>query len=360
MTTVLDNIRRRLNHGTDQDREQYLAHPEPAIRALAIKRHTSPSVEQLVRASQDEDPCVREAVVDKKLPTIHFIEWLQREKNRRLFDRLLSNSYLPKHINPRTVLYALKDEKLNEADLMDAFNTFKSSYEESKEIEDYKHLNLILSKIMAHPACSDKIHRMMFELKDPFFDSAKGHCATIWEAMSESPNISAMTIVDILGMDYYFDDFEIFGSHPRLNLIANPYVSANVWDQVFLRVVPQHGHIKRLFEEGRLSFNGVWNGVECLRQHGYMIGFEAETVRGLFACLSKDDICKLFQQGKIDLDSYMFYDNQEDEDYTMGEYLMEYHPSEYELITASILESKLRTSYETTDVSLNTNRRPHL
>ncbi len=209
MTTVLDNIRRQLNHGTDQEREQYLAHPEPAIRALAIKSHTSPSVEQLIQASQDEDPCVREAVVE-------------------------------------------------------------------------------------------------------------------------------------------------------LTLITNKSISADSWDQVLLSAIPQHGHIKILFEEGRLSFNGVWNGIECLRQHGFMIGFQDETLKGLFACLDKDNICKLFQQGRIDLDSFMFYDNQEEEDYTMGEYLMEYHPSEYELLTASILESKLRTTHEGMDVSLNTNSRPRL
>lgn len=357
MTTVLDNIRRQLNHGTDQEREQYLAHPEPAIRALAIKSHTSPSVEQLIQASQDEDPCVREAVVDKKFPTAHFIEWLQREKNHQLFDRLLSNSFLPKHINPRTVLDALKDEKLTESDLMDTFATFRASHEECNEIEKYKHVNLIMAGVASHHACSDRIHRMMLRLKDPFYDVAKGTCVTIWEAMAKSPNVSANTIENLFKMDFDITDP---GSHPRLNLISNVNISASHWDQAFLKVVPQPGDIKKLFEEGRLSFNGVWNGLECLRNFGYMIGFQDETLRSLFACINKDDICKLYRQGNIDLDSYMFYDSQSEFDFKFGEYLMEYHPSEYEFLTASILESKLRTTHEGMDMSLKTNSRPRL
>ncbi|MFQ2234777.1 hypothetical protein ACK32R_03555 [Aeromonas dhakensis] len=354
MTTVLDNIRRQLNHGTDQEREQYLAHPEPAIRALAIKSHTSPSVEQLIQASQDEDPCVREAVVDKKFPTAHFIEWLQRERNHQLFYRLLSNSFLPKHINPRTALDALKDDKLTESDLMDAFVTFKSGYGITDRSET---IVSIIAQIMSHPACSDRLHQMMFALEELFSDVGKGHRVDVWGAMARQKNISASSIINIFKMD--FDIIDLY-SHPRLTLITNKSISADSWDQVLLSAIPQPGHIKILFEEGRLSFNGVWNGIECLRQYGFMIGFQDETLKGLFACLDKDNICKLFQQGRIDLDSFMFYDNQEEEDYTMGEYLMEYHPSEYELLTASILESKLRTTHEGMDVSLNTNRRPHL
>lgn len=335
-------IKMLLIEGTDQDRDKYLSHPNASIRKEAISRHKSPTVKQLIDASNDSSADVRLAVANRKFPTAHFTAWLLREQDDTVYQKLLMNSHFPSHIHPIRVVSGLSDEALTIEQLWETFNAFKPRMERSKDHHSASRMRDIFHFVAKHPACTDELHQAIFSINAPHIDPNRGMPPHIYVGIAKHPNPSVKSICNILEM--YFDlSGSNYDSDPKRALTENIGIKNTVWDEVFFSVVPSASAIVTLANALRVSGKGLWRGVTVIRGGGHSVTNKSDALDALFNSLSVKDVRMLVRQGEIDLSSKLFpYERAAD--ISLGDYLMRHCTKTYETILSVLLSEKIESA----------------
>ncbi len=354
---TLIEIKMLLIEGTDQDRDQYLSHPNASIREEAISRHKSPTTEQLIKASNDRSPIVRLAVAGRKFPIAHFTSWLLREQDDTVYQKLLMNSHFPSHIHPIRVVSGLSDEALTIEQLWETFNAFKPRMERSKDHHSASRMRDIFHFVAKHPACTDELHQAIFSINDPHVDPNRGMPPHIYVGIAKHPNPSVESICKIQKIKFDANASN-YTPTPGEELVKNLAINQPVWDEVFSKSVPSVSAISVLAKELRVSGQGLWNGVENIRAGGHSVSHYIEGLHALIKNLTEQDVRDLLRSERLDLSSKCFAKNYVD--VSLGEYLMRNCAKEYELILSIMLSEKLQSSNAAGIKSASNKHRNHV
>ena len=350
-------IKMLLIEGTDQDRDKYLSHPNASIRKEAISRHKSPTVKQLIDASNDSSADVRLAVANRKFPTAHFTAWLLREQDDTVYQQLVMNSHIPPHIHPVRVVSALSDEALTIEQLWETFNAFKPRMERSKDHHSASRMRDIFHFVAKHPACTDELHQAIFSINDPQVDPNRGMPPHIYVGIAKHPNPSVESICKIQKIKFDANASN-YTPTPGEELVKNLAIGQPVWDEVFSKSVPSMAAIAVLAKELRVSGQGLWNGVENIRAGGHSVTYYIEAFNVLIESLSEQNIRELLRSNRIDLSAKCFAKDYID--VSLGEHLMRQCPKGYELILSVMLSEKLQSSNAASIKSTSSKHRNHV
>ncbi|THJ43594.1 hypothetical protein [Aeromonas veronii] len=327
---------RLILEGEDSDRATLLRHRDPIIRAKAIQKIRTPTLNQLIEASKDHVAEVRFAVAihlisgKHEFPLNDLLLWLERETDPLIYKELLSNPRLPGYYNPGQVLDTLKDPDLTTEQLNAAFSFYKERYETSSDSTTNWKYRSIYGLIVQHPASTEAMHLKFSTLKH---QDKNPH---VWNCMAKHHNISASTACLILKAEYKLGAYE---PDPIDTLIKNPEIKKSTWDAIFSMHVPRYECIKYLRREERLSINGVTNGLNHLRNGGACSGYRTELILELIATLSNDELNELSRQNILALNDPLFITSNKQE--TLGNLLIQSNPNAYQKILSTELHKKI-------------------